>query len=188
MSTRDVGDAVTVSYSVRDDEGNPVNASTCVLTVTRPDLTTATPTVDNPETGEYEAPWLYAMAGRHLFAWVSTVPNTAESFAVEAVTHGPLPTLAQVKAYLGANSASDATITEALAAETAAQAAMCRVGAHYPADLAEALKRRVARNLAMRGFPIAVLQGDPEAGSLVLPGRDSEVRRLEGFWRKVVLG
>jgi hypothetical protein len=188
VSTRDVGDAVKVTYSVVDEDGDPVNASTCVLTVTKPDLTTSTPTVSNPETGEYEADWLYAAAGRHIFTWVTTVPNTTESTVVYAVAPTALPTLAVVKDYLGTTSATDAEITAALAAETAAQDAVCRVEAYYPPDLAEALKRRVARNLALRGIPLAVLQGDAEGGSLVLPRLDVEVRRLEGPHRKLIAG
>jgi hypothetical protein len=188
VSTRDVGDAVKVTYSVVDEDGNSVNAATCVLTVTKPDLTTSIPTVVNPETGEYEADWLYAAAGRHIFTWVTTDPNTTESTVVMAVAPTALPTLAVVKAYLGTTSATDAQITDALAAETANQGAICRVEAHYPDDLAQALKRRVARNLAMRGFPIAVLQGDPEAGSLVLPRLDGEIRRLEGPHRRLIAG
>ncbi len=70
MSTADVGDAVVVSYEVRDQEtGALVNPSTVVLTVTLPNLTTQTPTVTNPppETGIFEVTWLYTAAGRHIF-------------------------------------------------------------------------------------------------------------------------
>jgi hypothetical protein len=188
VSTRDVGDAVKVTYSVVDEDGNSVNAATCVLTVTKPDLTTSTPTVANPETGEYEADWLYAAAGRHILTWVTTDPNTTESTAVVAIAPTALPTLAVVKEYLGPTSATDAQISDALAAETANQGAVCRVEAHYPDDLAQALKRRVARNLALRGIPLAVLQGDAEGGSLSVPRLDVEIRRFEGPHRKLIAG
>lgn len=101
------------------------------------------------------------------------------------------PTAADVATYLGPSSYSSDDLAAALAAEKAAQATRCRVPADdaaWPADLVEALCRRVARNLALRGIPLAVLQGDAEAGSLVPPGRDPEVRRLEGPWRKLVIG
>lgn len=99
------------------------------------------------------------------------------------------PTVVDVKAYLGTNSWTDAEIGDALDAETAAQAKVCRIPDPMPADLAEALKRRVQRNLAMRPLPLAVLQGDAEGGSsTVLPGRDPEVRRFEAPHRKLVLG
>lgn len=99
-----------------------------------------------------------------------------------------IPDLTAVKEYLGQTSASDDTITSALAAESAAQSRVCRIPVTYPEDLGEALKRRVARNLALRGLPIAVLRGDAESGNTILPGRDPEVRRLEAPFRKLMLG
>lgn len=91
-----------------------------------------------------------------------------------------MPDLAKVKLYLGATSATDAQIQDALDAEAAAQRGVCAVPAQYPPDLAQALKRRVARNLSMQRIPLAVLQGDAEGGSsTILPGNDPEVRRLE---------
>lgn len=103
----------------------------------------------------------------------------------------PVPTELEVADYLGETSATDEQIADALAAEQAAQAARCRVPADadpWPADLAQALKRRVARNLALRGLPIAVLQGDAESGSTVLPGSDPEVRRFEAPHRRITVG
>jgi hypothetical protein len=41
----------------------------------------------------------------------------------------------------------------------------------------------------MRGQPLAVLAAEFDGGSAqVLPGRDPEVRRLEGPFRRLVLG
>lgn len=97
-------------------------------------------------------------------------------------------TPAEVIDYIGDTSWTDTQIQGAIDAEAAAQAAACRIPDPVPADLLEALKRRVARNLAMRGLPLAVLQGDAEVGSSILPGRDPEVRRLEGPHRKWVIG
>ncbi|MDF1705063.1 MAG: hypothetical protein P1U38_09840 [Aeromicrobium sp.] len=99
----------------------------------------------------------------------------------------PVPTEPEVKTYLegrGVNY-SAAEIRSALQAETAAQAAVCRVST-YTADLAEALKRRVHRNLAMRALPLG-LQSD-DMGAVRVGGTDPEVRRLEGPYRKRVLG
>lgn len=103
----------------------------------------------------------------------------------------PVPTEQEVTAYLGQTSATEEEIADAYAAEKSDQANRCRVPADdaaWPASLAQALKRRVARNLALRGLPIAVLQGDAESGSLVLPGSDPEVRRFEAPYRKLALG
>jgi hypothetical protein len=101
------------------------------------------------------------------------------------------PIATEVQDYLGDTSYTVSEIGEVLAAEKAAQAARCRVPADdaaWPADLTEALYRRCARNLALRGMPLAVLQGDAEAGSLIPPGRDPEVRRLEGPHRRITVG
>lgn len=103
----------------------------------------------------------------------------------------PVPTEQEVTDYLGQTSATTEEIADALAAEKADQANRCTVPADadpWPASLAQALKRRVARNLALRGLPIAVLQGDSESGSLVLPGSDPEVRRFEAPHRRRVVG
>lgn len=99
-------------------------------------------------------------------------------------------TVEDVRLYLGdaANRLTDEELTDVLDAETAAQAARCRIPDVYPSDLGEALKRRVARNLAMRAIPLAVLQGDQEFGSTVPPGQDPEVRRLEAPWRRLAVG
>ncbi|MFT4189847.1 MAG: hypothetical protein QM621_14880 [Aeromicrobium sp.] len=97
------------------------------------------------------------------------------------------PDLAAVKEYLGplAANQSDTAVGGALAAETAAQASACRVVPYAP-PLAEALLRRVSRNLAMRGLPLGVMSD--EMGSTRVGGNDPEVRRLEGPYRKRVCG
>jgi hypothetical protein len=115
------------------------------------------------------------------------------------------PDLAAVKLYLriavdDVDPVRDAEIAGALATEIAAQKKAVRVSAFgtdpeppadpvaYPVDLAEAVGRRVARNLALRGLPLAVLQSDAEGGALVTPGKDPEVRRLEGPYRRLPSG
>ncbi|HEY0700300.1 MAG TPA: hypothetical protein VGD43_21155, partial [Micromonospora sp.] len=111
------------------------------------------------------------------------------AYALGATTEAGMPNADDVVDYLGPISATLDEVQGALNAEAAAQRSICRVGAVYPADLREALLRRVARNLALRSLPLAVLQGDAEAGSnTVLPGRDPEVRRLEAPHRKLVIG
>lgn len=99
-----------------------------------------------------------------------------------------IPTLPDVQAYLVANGLvyDDTIVTQALAGETAAQARRCRVGTPMEDDLAEALRRRVARNLAMRAIPLGVMAGDE--GGTPLGSNDPEVRRLELPYRKLVMG
>lgn len=97
-------------------------------------------------------------------------------------------TLDDVKDYLGDHSWDDEELQSALDAEEAAQAARCRIPDPTSADLDEALKRRVARNLAMRQIPLAVPQGSAEVGPSFIPGNDPEVRRLEAPYRRLVIG
>lgn len=86
----------------------------------------------------------------------------------------------------------DASISAAYAAEIAAQARVCRVPTEgdYPADLTEALFRRVAHNLALRALPLG-LQASMTDGAVAqtrVGGTDAEVRRLEAPFRKLVVG
>lgn len=99
-------------------------------------------------------------------------------------------TVEDLRLYLGdaSDRLADETLDDVLDVEATAQAVRCTIPDEYPSDLGEALRRRVARNLALRGIPLAVLQGDAETGSMVLPGTDPEVRRLEGPYRRLVVG
>lgn len=110
------------------------------------------------------------------------------------------PDLNAVKAYLGTSNVwTDAQITDALAAETAAQLRAVKLPADpadpappnaYPADVAEALCRRVAHNLALRGLPLGVQASitDMAVATTRVGGNDAEVRRLEAPWRRRVVG
>lgn len=106
------------------------------------------------------------------------------------------PTLPDVLGYLGADhSWSDEDVQAALVAEQAAQAAVVRFPADpappaeplpYPADIAEALFRRVAHNLAVRALPLGVQATVTDAAALAtyVGGTDAEVRRLELPYKK----
>lgn len=99
--------------------------------------------------------------------------------------------LDEVKAYLGesADGWTDDEITSALTAETLAQSRVCRVPADMPADLAEALKRRVARSLNVRALPLGyAVQVDDTGFGISRLGYDAEIRRLEAPWKKVTVG
>jgi hypothetical protein len=109
------------------------------------------------------------------------------------------PSLANVKAYLGTDhSWSDDEISSALTAETVSQAKRCTIPADpdpeapvaYPADLAEALCRRVAHNLALRGLPLGLQSTVTEMGAsnARVGGIDAETRRLEGPYRRLGVG
>lgn len=103
-----------------------------------------------------------------------------------------------VKAYLteiGPVSWDDATILQALAAEITAQANRVRFKPDpappaeplpYPDDLADALFRRVARNLALRPLPLGVQTTEDTVTRV--GGLDVEIRTKEAPYRKKVMG
>ncbi|MEV0902894.1 hypothetical protein [Actinoplanes sp. NPDC049802] len=178
--------------AVTDSDGCPADVVPTIV-VTLPGGSTTSPVAEEISTGVYRAEYVVGTAGRYV-ARVTTAAHGAVDFAahVTATVAGTaMPDLDEVKTYLRiplADVDQDDEITAALAAESSAQRDVCRVPAAYPASLREALLRRCARNLALRGLPLAVLRGDAEGGDTILPGRDPEVRRLEGPWRKLRMG
>ena len=187
-----VGGIWVLRVAVTDLDGNRADQQP-TITVTPPSGTAETPVVERLGLGDYRAAYTVAAPGRHV-AEAATVDYGAAFFAAYAAgstTEMGMPSVDDVATYLRESAASWATedLQDALDAEAAAQRSVCRVKAVYPADLREALLRRVARNLALRGLPLAVLRGDAEAGdTTILPGRDPEVRRLEAPHRKLVFG
>jgi hypothetical protein len=123
---------------------------------------------------------------------MSEIPD--EEPAALAVV-GP-PTEANVLDYLtsdGVTAPDPEKVPQAYAAEKAAQRSVCKVPADdvaWPADLAEALCRRVAANLAVRKNPLSIETTASEFGTSMfrVGGRDAEVRRLEAPYRKRVVG
>lgn len=97
----------------------------------------------------------------------------------------PAPTATEVADFVNADGSSyDETtvVAPALATERAAQARVCNVPAEeeeWPSDLAEALCRRVARNIALAHLPI---------GSEAYEAAQREIRRLEAPFRKRPVG
>ena len=186
---RDVGDRWLLGFEVRDDAGVLVDA-TIVVTVTRPDGSTSTPAAVLETTGIYTATYDLAAAGRHTAKVVASVGAVGVTgFAVDALPMvAARPDLTAVKAYLRdkVKGWSDAEVQGALDAETANQAKKCRIPATYPADLAEALKRRVACNLARRGLPLGAQTS--EVGPVFFARLDGEVRRFEAGYPKLRVG
>jgi hypothetical protein len=106
----------------------------------------------------------------------------------------PAPTEDDVTEYLGEETSwTDDDVFSAFEAEKAAQAAVCRLPGEadtWPADLVEALCRRVAHNLALRALPLGVQASIAEAAVATtrVGGTDAEVRRLEAPHRRVTVG
>lgn len=184
-----VGDVWLIHVRVRDLDGLLVDAVP-VVTVTLPSGSTETPTVETVATGDYRTTYEIPSAGR-FFARAATDDYGVVDFTAYAaiVTGSAFPTVIDVETYIGDNDSHTAEeMQSALDAEAAAQRIRCDVPALYPADLREALLRRVARNLAMRQIPLAVPQGDAEMGPTFIPGKDPEVRRLEAPYLRWVIG
>lgn len=110
------------------------------------------------------------------------------------------PALPVVTAYLRQHGGSwgEPDVKAALAAETAAQARRVRLPVDpdpedpqpYPDDLAEALCRRVAHNLALRALPLGVQASitDGAVATTRVGGSDAEVARLEAGYPRLVMG
>lgn len=186
-SQRPVGDQWPLIVEVTDVDGYSA-IEVPVITVTLPNGTTAVPAVEQVGSCQ-RATYTLAAPGRYVATATTTAYGVA-TFVVEAVpvtTAGLLPTAADVTQYLGPNSWAPTDIEDALAAETAAQRAICAIPAYYPPDLANALKRRVARNLGMRRVPLAQPVGDAESGSTTIPPYDPEINRLERPHRRLLI-
>jgi len=165
---------------------------TPTLVVTLPDGTTAAPVFAG---GSYAGKWLATYAplvtGRFLARAVTPEDAvSAAAYVAGPTTSGGMPTVDDVARYLKSSAASwsEADLQDELDSEFEHQQAKCGVRAVYPMPLRKALLRRVQRALAMRALPLAVMQGDADGGSQLLPGNDPEVRRLEGPYRKLVVG
>lgn len=191
MTTYVLGQPVPLAYAVTDDAGEATSPATAVLTITKPDGTTVTPTItEDPATvGLFTLDYLPATVGPYAAVFVTTGPPGAQASAF-LVADGGLPplTLADVKAYLGDTSTPDAEISKALAVERSAQADRCRLD---PTSLAlrEALLRRVARNLAARAVPVTAFSSFDGGGTVTrVPTSDPEIARLEGPFRRKAVG
>lgn len=185
----EVGDDWTVGISA-------ISNLTVSVSATSPTGVTTTPEVETPVDGLYTSTITLNEAGR----WSAVVVATGDengveyftAFAVELTEESGEVTVAECLAYLGgaeATSTSTDEIADALAAEDAAQRARCDVPAVYPVDLRQALKRRVARNLAARTVPVASFTSfEGGTTSKRVPLTDPEVARLEGPYRKRLMG
>lgn len=183
----DVGDTLTVWLLCSADDGTSVSPDSVAGTVTLPDATTGAVTATEQTTsGLYKIEYDIAQSGRHQIALTvtdSTYGDEVKTFSVMArATTGSIPTVADVVIYLGEdNSYTDYEVADALAAEFASQARRCTIPAAYPDDLAQALKRRVARNLAARSVPVTTFTSfEGGATSTRVPNLDAEIRRFEG--------
>lgn len=192
----DIGDTWRLWLMVMDNDGVLAAPDGITVTVTEPDGTEVAATVTaQTTTGLYLVTYEVVDDGEHLAVLAvtdATFGNDVEGLAFTAVdpeSHVP-PDAADtedVLAYLGAStSATVAEVADAMEAEIWAQRRVCRVPVPYPPDLHQALKRRVARNLAARMVPVASFTAfEGGSTSARVPQTDAEIRRFEAPFRKM---
>jgi len=103
------------------------------------------------------------------------------------------PSLVDVRAWIQvpATLISDEQLQIVINAEVLLQAKLCTIAEDptgWPADLRQAIYRRVAREIAAKGIPLGTFGADSEYGPARLSRWDAEIGRLEGPSRKVVFG
>lgn len=108
-----------------------------------------------------------------------------------------IPDLATVRAYVKvpATSLSDEDLERMRVAGLESQAARCvwtgpageNDPAAYPDALAQALLRRIQREIAARNLPLGVVGLEAEYGPTRIPGFDALVEMHEAAFRRVVL-
>jgi hypothetical protein len=95
------GAVVPLTWTNTDTSGSPQTAASVVLTITRPDGTTATPTVTSSGPGVYNAQYVTTQAGHHLVLWVATdtvYPGAfADTFEVQAQSDPTIVSLAEAR-------------------------------------------------------------------------------------------
>ena len=72
-----LGSQVPLGVTITDATGTPADATAVNLTITLPDGTTATPSVNHSGTGLYDVDYTPSQAGRHTLFWVATGTNAS---------------------------------------------------------------------------------------------------------------
>ena len=186
------GQVVPLTFEVVDPvTGELTNPTTATLSIRRDGAPVAAPAMTNTTTGVYTVDYLNPDAG--VYEAVFTTTGTLAGVLTDGWVIEPadlaVVTLAQLRAYLGTTSATDADILDALAVERSDQARTCNIDA-YTAGLRGALMRRVARNLAGRRLPTAQVnsfgQSGSGAGNRLASDLSAEIDRLERPYRSWV--
>jgi hypothetical protein len=185
-----VGSVIPLAWTITDRWGDPADPTTVTLTATLAGGVPETLTTTSPRTGEILAAYRPMAPGPYVFRLVldGDYATAVEDRALVTAVDSHDLTVVQMRAYLGDTSADDAELAGAILAERHAQAARCRIDRYGP-DLLEALKRRVARNLAARRVPVASFTAfDGGSTSTRVPTQDPEIRRLEAPYRRISVG
>ena len=99
----DIGDVVPLGITISDADGTPSDAGAVTLTLTFPDGTVQTPSIDHvPGTGRYTVDYTATVEGLHTVRWVATGANAtaySDVFNVREITD-QLISLAEARAQL----------------------------------------------------------------------------------------
>lgn len=95
-----VGSVVPLDVSITNDTGTAIDPQSIICTITRPDDTTVTPAVANPEVGTYTVDYVPSQAGMHQVVWTVTGPALVlpDVFHVQPALPGFIISLASAKA------------------------------------------------------------------------------------------
>lgn len=186
----DLGATARLTAECRNPAGTLVTAATAVVTVTRPDGTTATPAPVETGVGSYRADYVTTQAGRHTVRWVFTGPAHAYTDVID-VREAALTwvfSLADAKNHLKLpGTAQDEELRRWIGATT--RCVEWFVGPVAPRTVVEDHTMRQAEVLALRQLPAislttvaAVLDGGTsyDVDDLDLDGSTGIVRRLSG--------
>ncbi len=114
--TYPLGALVPLAITVKAADGTPTNTTPVVLTITRPDGTTETPTVNAAGSGVYTVDYAPSQPGRHIARWITggvIVSAYADVFEVLGAVQQPLVGLADMKRHLNlARTTDDAELYE----------------------------------------------------------------------------
>lgn len=104
-----------------------------------------------------------------------------------------LPTIDEVRVYVGvpATVLPDDDLERIYAAELEVQTRTCRTPVDtttWPAALAQALLRRIQRQIAGKNLPLGYMDPAGDYGPARIPQYDAMVENLEGTYRVVVFG
>lgn len=112
-----LGETYTDRVEVFDVDGDPGSAGSVTATITKPDGSTATPTINESSPGKYDIDYLTVNVGRHEMIVTATggvlgliVRKLFRVFYVDPVSQGWLVSLAEAKEYL--NILPDKTVND----------------------------------------------------------------------------
>lgn len=185
----DLGDTVRLAAECKDPAGTLITAGGATLTVTLPDGSTVSPTVEAPtEAGRYVHDYVTEVAGRHSVRWVFTDPAAAftDVFDVREPEPPLILSLADAKAQLNITSSrDDDEIRGWLEAVTSLVEQYTGITVRQTFTETHALSRLGARSLVLRHTPVVELTALEELSGAPIGVASLDVDLVTGVVRPV---